>query len=61
VKNQQSLVIFPDALIFANSYVGDLNAEWDRLDKIAHIYHNGKTVLDEHGVAHLYDPDLNYG
>ena len=50
----------PDALVFASSYVGDMNAEWDRLDKIAHIYHNGYTVL-AHGVAHLYDPDLHYG
>ena len=50
----------PDALIFATSYVGDMNAEWNKLDSIAHIYHNGWTVVDEHNVAHLYDPDLIY-
>ena len=50
----------PDALVFASSYVGDMNAEWNKDDPIAHIYHNGWTVLDEHNVAHLYDPDLQY-
>ena len=50
----------PDALVFASSYVGDMNAEWNKLDRVAHIYHNGFTVLDSSGVAHLYDPDLSY-
>ena len=51
----------PNALVYADSYVGDMSAEWNGLDKIAHIYHNGWTVLDQHNVAHLYDPDLSYG
>ena len=50
-----------DALVFAQSYVGDLSAEWDTRDNIAHIYHNGWTVVDSDNVAHLYDPDLHYG
>jgi hypothetical protein len=50
----------PDALVFASSYVGDMNAEWNKLDRVAHVYHNGFTVLDEDNVAHLYDPDLSY-
>jgi len=48
----------PDALVFAKSYVGDLSAEWDRRDSIAHIFHNGWAVIDENNIAHLYDPDL---
>ena len=50
----------PDALVFIKSYVGDLSAEWDRRDTIAHIYHNGNTIISQ-GIAHLYDPDLIYG
>jgi hypothetical protein len=50
----------PDALVFIKSYVGDLSAEWDRRDTIAHVYHNGSTVIVD-DVAHLYDPDLVYG
>jgi hypothetical protein len=50
----------PDALVFASSYVGDLAAEWNHKDPVAHIYHNGWTVIDEDNVAHLYDPDLVY-
>ena len=48
----------PDALIFTKSYVGDLNAEWHKNDTIAHIYHNGYAIIDDDGVAHLYDPEL---
>ena len=61
----------PEALVFTQSYVGDLNAEWHRSDNVAHIYHNGFAVIadattDEElsawhppmvvpKVAHLYD------
>jgi len=48
----------PDALVFTASYVGDLSAEWDKRDNIAHIYHNGWTIIDDKHIAHLYDPDL---
>ena len=50
-----------DALVFAQGYAGDLSAEWDNRDRVAHIYHNGWSVIDEHGIAHLYDPGLYYG
>ena len=46
----------PNALVFTKSYVGDLNAEWHANDSIAHIYHNGYSIIDENDVAHLYDP-----
>ena len=48
----------PDALVLTKSYVGDLNAEWHRADSIAHIYHNGYAIIDDDGVAHLYDTEL---
>ena len=48
----------PDALRFTQNYVGDLNAEWHMADSIAHIYHNGYAIIDEHDVAHLYDTEL---
>ena len=51
----------PDALKFVTTYVGDLSAEWNGLDKIAHIYHNGTAVIDDQHICHLYDPDLSYG
>jgi len=47
--------------VFTASYVGDLSAEWDKRDNIAHIYHNGWTIIDSKDIAHLYDPDLVYG
>ena len=50
-----------DALKYVRSYVGDLSAEWNREDPVAHIYHNGYTVVDADNVAHLYDPELQYG
>ena len=54
-----------DALKFVSSYVGDLSAEWNRQDVVAHIYHNGFSVLETQPdgkiIAHLYDPDLEYG
>jgi hypothetical protein len=60
-KNQMDL----DALKYVSSYVGDLSAEWDKRDTVAHIYHNGWSVLETQPdgklVAHLYDPDLEYG
>lgn len=46
----------PDALVYVKTYVGDMNCEWNAQDSVAHIYHNGWTVLDENDVAHLYDP-----
>ena len=49
-----------EALKFVSTYVGDLNAEWNGSDPIAHIYHNGYTIIDGEHVAHLYDPDLDY-
>jgi hypothetical protein len=48
----------PEALKYVYSYVGDMNAEWNRNDSIAHIFHNGYVTIDEDNVAHLYDPDL---
>jgi hypothetical protein len=50
----------PDALVFCNGYIGDLNVEWEGADPIAHIYHNGPIVIDDRRIAHLYDPDLVY-
>ena len=51
----------PDALKFVKTYVGDLSAEWNGADPIAHIYHNGTAVIDDRHICHLYDPDLSYG
>jgi len=51
----------PDALKFVTTYVGDLSAEWNGSDQIAHIYHNGSAVIDDQHICHLYDPDLVYG
>ena len=48
----------PDALVLTKSYKGDLNVEWHRDDSVAHIYHNGYSILTDDGVAHLYDPEL---
>ena len=48
----------PEALKLVKSYVGDMNAEWNRNDSIAHIYHNGYVIIDRENVAHLYDPEL---
>ena len=45
-----------DALVYVKTYVGDMNCEWSAQDSVAHIYHNGWTVIDENDVAHLYDP-----
>ena len=45
----------PDALRFTQNYVGDLNAEWHMADSVAHIYHNGYSIIDENDVAHLYE------
>ena len=48
----------PDALVFTKSYKGDLNAEWHMRDNVAHIYHNGYSIIDKDDVAHLYDTEL---
>jgi hypothetical protein len=45
----------PEALRFTKNYVGDLNAEWHMADNVAHIYHNGYSIIDENDVAHLYE------
>ena len=50
----------PEALNFVSTYMGDLSAEWDASDRVAHVFHNGWVVIDEDDVAHLYDPDLEY-
>jgi hypothetical protein len=50
----------PDALKFVSTYVGDMSAEWNRNDLVAHIFHNGWVIIDANNVAHLYDPDLIY-
>ena len=48
----------PDALKFVKTYVGDMSAEWNQNDSVAHIYHNGYVIIDKDDVAHLYDPNL---
>ena len=48
----------PEALKFVTSYVGDMSAEWNRNDSIAHIFHNGYVIIDSDNIGHLYDPDL---
>jgi hypothetical protein len=50
----------PEALKFVTSYVGDMSAEWNRNDSIAHIFHNGYVIIDSDNICHLYDPDLVY-
>jgi hypothetical protein len=50
----------PDALKLVESFMGDMSAEWNASDPIAHIYHNGYVIIDDQHTAHLYDPDLNY-
>ena len=49
------------AMIAVNDVVGDFHVEWRLTDRVAHIFHQGWQVIDEAGVAHLYDPELNYG
>ena len=51
----------PDALKFVTSYAGDMSAEWNRSDSVAHIFHNGYVIIDSYNICHLYDPDLVYG
>jgi len=48
----------PEALKFTKNYIGDLNAEWHMRDNVAHIYHNGYSIIDADDVAHLYDTEL---
>jgi hypothetical protein len=48
----------PNALVFTRSYIGDLEAEKDKNDSVAHIYHNGYVIIDKDDVAHLYDTEL---
>jgi hypothetical protein len=49
------------AMIPVSDVVGDFHVEWRISDRVAHIFHQGWQVIDEAGVAHLYDPELNYG
>ena len=49
------------AMIAVNDVVGDFAVEWRVNDRVAHIFHQGSEIIDEAGVAHLYDPQLNYG
>jgi hypothetical protein len=51
----------PEALKFVKSYLGDMSAEWNQNDPVAHIYHNGYVIIDGDDVAHLYDPDILCG
>jgi hypothetical protein len=48
------------ALVLVKGYVGDLNAEWNKNDSVAHIFHQGWTIVDKDRIAHLYDRDLTY-
>jgi hypothetical protein len=45
----------PDALRFTKNYVGDGVFEWHMSDSVAHVYHNGYTIIDQNDVAHLYE------
>ena len=42
-----------DAQIFVKSYMGDMNINWDRKDKIAHVFHNGWILIDN-DKSHIY-------
>ena len=43
---------------YATSYVGDIVAEWNQSDAVAHLFHKGQIVLAKNDVAHFYDPEL---
>ena len=45
----------PDALRFTKNYVGDGVFEKHAFDLLAHVYHNGYSIIDENDVAHLYE------
>ena len=45
----------PDALRFTKNYVGDGVFEKHADDLVAHVYHNGYSIIDENDVAHLYE------
>ena len=51
----------PDALKIVSDVVGDFAVEWRINDRVAHIFHRGWEIIDDKGICHLYDPDLNYG
>ena len=55
LRNERLHWQHPDALKLVTGYVGDFNAEWPKNDKVAHLFHNGKVVIDSEGLAHLYD------
>ena len=50
----------PDLLKLVKSYEGDGVLSWAYSDQFAHIYHEGKVIIDEDNIAHLYDPNEVY-
>ena len=51
----------PEVIRYVNGYEGDGYLSWTANDPYAHCYHLGKTVIDANNIAHLYDPDEDYG
>ena len=50
----------PDVIKYVKSYKGDGVLSWAFSDQFAHVYHEGRVIIDENNVAHLYDPDEVY-
>ncbi len=50
----------PDVIKYVKSYKGDGVLSWAFSDQFAHVYHEGRVIIDENSVAHLYDPDEVY-
>ena len=50
----------PDLLKLVKSYEGEGVLSWAYSDQFAHIYHEGKVIIDEDNIAHLYDPNEVY-
>ena len=50
----------PDLLKLVKSYEGDGVLSWAYSDQFAHIYHEGRVIIDEDNIAHLYDPKEVY-
>ena len=50
----------PDLLKLVKSYEGDGVLSWAYSDQFAHIYHEGRVIIDEDNIAHLYDPNEVY-
>ena len=51
----------PDLIKYVSSYEGDGVLSWAYSDQFAHIYHEGRVIIDEDNIAHLYDPSEDYG